>query len=1060
MHVAKVLEMEVNMGILQAEWRDRLAHWKRTLKEDFYETLGHIEWRGASTKQQLTLKEAKTLPLSPMPEGTQWGTSWEYCWLMGRVVIPKKAEGKRVVMWLNPGGEATLFVNGVSFGTRRAPWVKEPYHFVEDNTLTYEAKAGEEFQIAAEVCAAGYFPTVPGFGEVTGPVLPGSFQDPKEEGRRTVIGSCTYGIWNEDAYQLFMDVETLHNLLETLDEDSLRAAKIADALEDFTRIVEFEQDREERIADYKKARERLKPVLNALNGSTAPVFYAVGNAHLDLAWLWPMTETYRKTSRTFAAQLRHLEEYPDYYFLQSQPASYEMCKKYYPELFARVKEAVKKGRWLADGAMWVEPDTNMAGGEALIRQILYGKRYFKEEFDVDSELLWLPDTFGYSAALPQILKKSGVKYLVTQKIFWSYNEGDQFPYHYFTWKGMDGSSITSFLPTSYTYDTTPETLNTVWKNRVQKRDLDAFLFPFGYGDGGGGPSRDHIEYLERQKDLEGTPKVKMAGPMEFFHDMEKKGGPTQEYCGELYFSAHRGVYTSQAAVKYYNRKNELLLREAELWCSLAKEEGMSYPKEELEEAWKNVLLHQFHDILPGSSIARVYEDAVAEHKKVEQTGTDCMKKAMGELTVKKENVEAVTVFQSLSWDRSGIVMLSDAFKDGASYDNGVPVPTQETKDGVLALVKAPSCGMVSIFASKADPAGVFIDHPVSVKEEKDSWILENGLVRAVINKMGEVISFRKGDREFAFGAMNRLSMYKDIPRRYDAWDVDSNYQEFPVSLDGIAQIEMVTAGGLRGEIKVTRTISHSTFIQIIRLDADSDTLIFDTTVDWKELHRLLKVEFPVDVETLEGINEIQFGYMKRPLHRSRQYDKDRFEVCNHRYTALADESHGAAVLNDCKYGISMKEYPDGGTSMELSLLRAPASPEMRADNRVHHFVYGFVAWEGSFLDSPVVQRGYELNVPMQICAGSSQTRSAFCVDRENVILDAVKLAEDGSGDLILRLYESKHADTMVRVKIDRSVLKASLCSMMEEEEENGVMEGNELLLHFKPFEIKTIRIKI
>lgn len=1047
------------MGIIQVEWRDRLAHWKRTLKADFYESLGHIQWKGACTDQQLTQKEAEALPLAPMPEGTEWGTSWNYCWLMGDVVIPKEAEGKRVVMWLNPGGEATLFVNGASFGTRRAPWVKEPYHFVEDNTLTYEARAGERFQIAAEVCAGGYFPVVPGYGEATGPVLPGSFQDPKEEGRRTVIGSCTYGIWNEDAYQLFMDVEILSNLLGVLDEDSLRASKIADALEEFTRIVEFEQEKEGRIADYKKARAMLKPVLQAVNGSTAPVFYAVGNAHLDLAWLWPMTETYRKTSRTFAAQLRHLEEYPDYYFLQSQPASYEMCRKYYPELFERVKEAVKKGRWLADGAMWVEPDTNMAGGEALVRQVLYGKRYFKEEFGVDSELLWLPDTFGYSAVLPQILKKSGVNYLVTQKIFWSYNEGEQFPYHYFTWKGMDGSSITSFLPTSYTYDTTPETVQNVWKNRVQKRDLDAFLFPFGYGDGGGGPSRDHIEYLEREKDLEGMPKVKMAGPMEFFHDMEAKGGPTQEYCGELYFSAHRGVYTSQAAVKYYNRKNELLLREAELWCSLAKEAGMPYPKEELEEAWKNVLLHQFHDILPGSSIARVYEDAVREHKKVQAAGTECLKNAMDVLAFGKEE-KAVTVFQSLSWDRTDVIRLPEDFEDGASYENGEPICTQKTEEGVLALVNVPSCGMVSIVPSKPETAkegasGAATAAPVSVREEDGTWILDNGIVRAVINSMGEVVSFRKGDREFASGTMNHLALYKDIPRRYDAWDVDSNYREFPVELEQNARVEVVKDGGLRAELKVTRTISQSAFSQIIRLDAASDTLVFDTTVDWKELHRLLKVEFPVDVETLEGINEIQFGYMKRPVHRSRQYDKDRYEVCNHRYTALADESHGAAVLNDCKYGVSMDK-----NAIQLTLLRASASPEMRADNRVHHFVYGFMAWEGSFLESPVVQRGYELNVPMQMAEGACETRSAFGIDRDNVILDTVKLAEDGSGDFILRLYESKRADTTARVRLGIPAESAALCSMMEEEEETAAMEGNELVLHFKPFEIKTVRVKI
>ena len=1046
------------MGILRSEWRDRLDHWRRTLRDDLYEPLGYVEWKGACTHQQLTLQEAETLPLEPMPQGTVWGTSWDYCWLFGTVTLPRQAEGKRIVMWLNPGGEATLFVNGRPFGTRRAPWVKEPYHFVEDNTLSHEAKAGDTYRIAAEVCAAGYFPVVPGYGEATGPVLPGSFQDPKQEGKRTAVEVSTYGIWHEEAYQLLMDVETLNHLLDVVDEDSLRASKIADALEEFTRIVDFEQAREGRLNDYRRARIALKPVLQANNGSTAPVFYAVGNAHLDLAWLWPMTETYRKTARTFAAQLRHLEEYPDYYFLQSQPASYEMCRKYYPELFERVKKAIKGGRWLADGAMWVEPDTNMAGGEALIRQVLYGKKYFREELGVDSQLLWLPDTFGYSAVLPQILKKSGVKYLVTQKIFWSYNEGEQFPYHYFTWKGMDGSEVTSFLPTSYTYDTTPETLHTVWKKRVQKRDLNAFLLPFGYGDGGGGPSRDHIEYLEREKDLEGLPKVKMAGPVEFFRDMEAMGGPTQTYTGELYFSAHRGVFTSQAAVKYYNRKNELLLREAELWNSLAmtvSSHPYAYPAEELEKAWKTVLLHQFHDILPGSGIGRVYEDAVREHKKVETAGELWVGRALDSLTEGGCQSGSVSIFQSLSWDRTGVISLPAAFARGAVLADGRHIPVQKTDNDVLALVTVPSMGAITLAPAPSDSHG---DPMVSLKKEEGFWILDNGIVRAAIDEMGQVVSFVKGGREFAAAPMNCLRMYKDIPRRYDAWDIDSNYGEFPVELETDVQVESLLDGGLRGELKVTRRLHESRMTQIIRLDAQSDTLVFDTAVDWKELHRLLKVEFPVDVETVEGINEIQFGYMKRPLHRSRQYDKDRFEVCNHRYTALCDESHGAAVLNDCKYGVSMSQKAAGGSSVELTLLRASASPEMRADNRVHHFVYGFMAWEGSFLESPVVHRGYELNVPMRTAEGTACLPSPFRLDQENVILETVKAAEDGSGDLILRLYESKHADTTVNLETRWDVERASICNMLEEEEETLISGKSGLSLHMKPFEIKTLRI--
>ena len=550
--------------LMKSEWRDRIGHWVRTLKDDFYQPLGEIQWEAFRTNEQLSLGEAKREQFVSVKPGFTWGNTYEYCWMKGHIQLSEEANGKRIVMNLKPDGEATLFVNDKAFGTYRASWVNEPHHYIVDNVLSRCAKGDEQFDIMMEVYAGHYYPEAPTGGCATGPVLPGSYTDKLEEGKRRTLGRCTYGIWNEDAYQLFMDVDTLGRLLEVLDKTSLRAAKIAKALEQFTLIVDFEQERDARIESYKKAREALKPVLEAENGSTMPVFYAVGNAHLDLAWLWPIAETGRKTARTFAAQLRLIEEYPEYKFIQSQPAEYEMCRKLYPELFERIKAAVKKGQWIAEGAMWVEPDTNMASGEALIRQLLYGKQYYKDVFDVDSEVLWLPDTFGYTGALPQILKGCKVNYLVTQKIFWSYNEGEQFPYHYFNWEGIDGSRIVSFLPTSYTYKTNPKQLEEVWKNRSQLQDLDAFLLPFGYGDGGGGPTRDDIEYAKREQNLEGAPRVELSDPKSFFKKMDEAGGPVNTYVGELYFNAHRGTYTSQAKVKQNNRRAEFALREMEM----------------------------------------------------------------------------------------------------------------------------------------------------------------------------------------------------------------------------------------------------------------------------------------------------------------------------------------------------------------------------------------------------------------------------------------------------------------------------------------------------------------
>lgn len=1039
------------MKVMSAEFKDRLLHWKRTLQDDLYEPLGQIAWEAYRTDEQLSGSEAMKKPFVPVKTGYVWGNPYEYCWFRGAFTLDERARGERIVLKLAPGGESCLFVNGKEFGTYRASWVSQPHHFWEDNTLVHRAEGSEHFEILMETYAGHYFPDSTG-GCTTGPVLPGAFCDPLPAGKRSTLGECTYGIWNEDAYQLYMDVKVLSDLLEVLDETSLRAAHVAKALEQFTLTVDFEQEREGRLRDYRKAREILRPALEAKNGATTPKFYAVGNAHLDLAWLWPMAETYRKTERTFAAQLRLLEEYPSYKFIQSQPAAYEMCRTYYPELFERIREAVKQGQWIADGAMWVEPDTNMAGGEALIRQLLYGKKYYKEMFDVDSRVLWLPDTFGYSAALPQILKGCSVDYLVTQKIFWSYNDGERFPYHYFNWEGMDGTQVVSFLPTSYTYDTDPVTIHKAWKERSQARDLEAFLLPFGYGDGGGGPSRDYVEQALRQQDLEGSPKVEFAAPAEFFAEMESMGGPVNTYVGELYFSAHRGTYTSQAMVKKNNRRCEFALHDAELWSALADREGAAYPKEELEALWKKLLLHQFHDILPGSSIGRVYEDAEPVYEEILASCKKLTQKAQQALL---QEQAGVTVFNSLGFARQALVRLPIEFAQGARTTAGEAVCVEACPDGAQALVSLPALGAVSLVPDAGARAEV---KWAQVQKTAKGYCLDNGLVRIAVDEKGEIPSFvlLSSGREFAAEPMNHLQMYKDVARLFDAWDIDSNYREQETDGARDVSVEVLREKGLEAVLRVRGKIGVSSYEQIIRLEAQSSRVEVSMTVDWKEQHRLLKTAFPVCVYAEEGINEIQFGYVKRPTHRSRTYDRDRFEVCNHRYSALCDASHGAALLNDSKYGISMN-----GNRLELSLLKSACSPEMRADNRVHHFTYAFTAWEGSFADCDVVRQGYALNSAPDVVCGSKAKAAGglFTADCANIVLETVKLAEDGSGDFIVRLYESKKAAGTAKVTMPLlEGRRAYLCDMLENREEEIPVQDGAVTLTFRAFEIKTLRI--
>ena len=1007
---------------MRPEWERRLENWLATLEKEFYEPLGEIPLEGFCTYDMLDPEAAERHRFAPMPVGTAWGRTWEYCWLRGDITLDGRAQGQRIVMDLRAGGEATLFVDGEVFGTRRAEWVHVPHHYICDQILTSDGRPGQRFHLLMEAYAGHDYPERTFNTCATGPVREGDYEprDPQEP--RHVIGRSTWGVWHEEAYQLWLDVTTLRDLLSVTDETTLRAARIEEALEAFTLAVDFEQPREDRLRDYVRARELLRPALEACNGSTMPRFAAIGNAHIDVCWLWPYRETQRKVARTFAQQIRLMELYPDYKFIQSQPQTYLICKQLYPKLYARVKEKIRAGQWIADGSMWVEPDTNMTSGESLIRHILHGKRFYREEFGVDCRLLWLPDSFGYSAALPQILRGCGVEYLTTQKIFWTYNGSDRFPYHYFTWQGMDGSEITTFLHTDYTSRTDVATVAGRWRDRVQKRDLSRFLLPFGYGDGGGGPCRDHIEYVRREKDLEGAPRVAFEGPMEFFADCAQDGAPANRYVGELYFQCHRGTYTSQAAVKRGNRKCELALREAEIW-SVAAQDRLAYPYEALDRCWKGVLFNQFHDILPGSSIARVYEEAARLYDEILSDATAITDGACRSLI----SGSGKTYFNSLSWPRRLLV---------------------KTERG-YGRVTIPPCG----WSSRVDES--LPDVPVTAEMENGEVVLGNGLLTLRINARGELIECRDAQGHSRInGKANVLKLYKDVPRLFDAWDIDSNYDCCPVALEEEGDISLVEATPWRAVVEVKRRVDTSDWTQRISLEADSMQINFETQVDWHEKHRLLKVAFPTGIHAEEGINEIQFGFIKRPTHRSRPYDADRFEVCNHRYTALCEENRGAAVLNDCKYGVSML-----GDEIALTLLRAPTSPDLHADQGQHRFTYSYYLWNGPFVESGVVRAGYELNVPVTVADGAAETFSLLSVDAPNVIVETVKAAEDGSGDVILRLYESKHASCDAVLTLNMPAASVCACDLLENPAEDLPLRDGRVPLHFRAFEVRTLRIR-
>lgn len=1012
---------------LSIEWVNRISHWNTALWKICYEPLASFELSGFITQKQLTPEQANKHKFHPMPVGTIWGNKWQYGWFKAEVTIPEQAMGRRIVMYMQPAakspedGECLVWANGKiigSYGLAR-----------REITLTRNGIPGERFSILVEAYA-GHGPLVMGGG----PIRYGYESVPEVRKPQVMVGESNYGIWREQAYQLALDFSTLFELRNRLDPESLRVSEIDQGLKEVTTLIDLELPEPEMLETVNLGRDRLRPLLECINGSTAPTLYAFGHAHIDVAWLWPLAETERKIARTVINQLSLMEEYPDYRYIQSQPHLYTMLKKRYPELYERFKHALLNGRVIPDGAMWVEADTNITGGESLIRQIMYAKQFFQEEFSIAMDVMWLPDVFGFSGALPQILINSGCTFFATQKIAWTYHGGDPFPYNTFLWEGIDGSTIPTHIFSDYNSPTRPGDLLDRWETRLQKDGISSMLLAFGWGDGGGGPTRDHLEFIARSRDLEGLPRVKLSSPSQFFTDLKQQGLPNERYVGELYFQAHRGTYTSQAKMKLLNRRSEFALREAEFWGTLARTMNeYNFTNRTLRSNWLTLLLHQFHDILPGSSIHRVYEEAAASLTKVIKDATNTALTAARAFT---EKADAITIFNSLSWERR------------------VLLETPHVTD----LITVPPCGWTTVNTSHKTKSRMDL---VKYKVKATENSLENEVLQATFNERGELTSVvdKESQIDMMSGAGNRFCLFKDIPARFDAWDIDSMIESLLVPTDEPVKLELVRSDPLIATIRLSRKIRQSTINQFISLQKGARLINFETTVDWQESHKLLKIAFPVNIHANEAVHEIQFGHIKRPNHRSRPFDADRFEVCNHKWSALVEENRGVAILNDCKYGVSVD-----GNNIKLTLLKSSLAPDPTADKGVHNFTYAFNYWTGSFGECDVVQKAYELNCPVMILPGKvplkAEESSIFILDADNIILETVKPAEDGSSDIILRLFESKRSLTNCVISTILPVKKAFQTDMLERNQNEISVNRGKIELEFRPFEVKTLRLSL
>jgi alpha-mannosidase len=828
---------------------------------------------------------------------------------------------------------------------------------------------------------------------------------------------------------------------------------------------------EEAVEAVRRARAEIASRLDQLKEEYPPVgrLALTGHAHMDLAWLWPVAETRRKARRTFATVLGLMERYPDFTFNQSSAQLYAWIEADAPELFAQVRERVAEGRWEPIGGSWVEPDCMIAGGEAFVRQLLYGQRAFEAWFGRRSTVAWLPDVFGFSGGMPQLLRGAGIEGFFTIKLTW--NEENRFPYDLFAWEGIDGSRVTAHmfrnLPPALGYNGNVAPLDTLgtWRNFAGKTHHPESLLAFGWGDGGGGPSARMLENYARIREFPALPRLRMARIEEFFAALPEDGLPI--WVGELYLEFHRGTLTSQAAVKALNRAGEHRLLEAEAFAAIAGLRGFASPREELETAWQTLLLNQFHDILPGSSIAEVYQDTIPELEGVVQTAAAVRDAALGSLGEGGPDAGADRgwIVGNASLAPRPLTLLLPEGATGATLD-GAPLPAQPTADGLLVHDPAtlvPGLGWLTLanpavgatLSSPAPPA----TPPVRAAQHGDGALLENALLRVEIGGDGALhrLTDLAAGREVLAGRGNQLWAYVDKPRTYDAWDIEENYETAGEEIGGIQAIEIVETGPLRGAVRVRRAWRDSEITQTYRLLAGSPRLDIVTEIDWHERQVYLQARFPLAVRSHEATFETMYGVVRRPTHRNTSWDAARFEGSAHRFADLSEPGYGVALLNDAKYGHSVI-----GSVMTLSLLRGPLYPDPLADEGRHRFTYSLFPHPGDWTEGNVVNEAFWLNSPLIAVPGGMDGGSGAFVSVAglSLALGALKRAEDGEG-LILRLYEPHGNRGEATLRFAMPVERVERVNLLEEPDAGAVpvlTEGMAVRLRVRPFEVVSLRV--
>lgn len=867
---------------------------------------------------------------------------------------------------------------------------------------------------------------------------------------------------------------------ELLDEDDPALGRLLNALDAAFMCLDLREPFGDHFyASVPYAAQTLEEGIRAAGAPLDVDVIGAGHAHIDVAWLWPLAQTRQKAARTFSTVLRLMEDFPEYHFTQSQPQLYRYVEEDQPALFEQIRERVAEGRWEVIGGSWVEPDCNASGAEALVRQFLLGRRYFRERFgDVETPVFWLPDTFGYPWALPQLIARAGIRYFITHKISW--NQFNRLPYQTFWWQGLDGTRVlTHFittpefppsvdLPYSTTYNSQmrPVELIGTWRNYLQKEQNSQLLTVYGYGDGGGGPTREMLEDARALAEHPGAPRLRLGTVRDFMRHVEASSAALPVWNGELYLEYHRGTYTSQARTKRNNRKAEIALHNAEFlaaWAALTA--GYRYPHDVLNRAWELVCLNQFHDILPGSSIGEVYVDSQRDYEAIFALAEQVRSEALAALARRLPAGADVLVINPTPFGGRRLAFVPEA--SGVSFTletSGQPLVSQAVDGGVLVDVPhVDAYGAITL--SQAAEAAASPEDAVTAWQQGDLIVLENAVLRVEIDSNGDVVRVfdREAEREVLAPGQrgNILQAFEDRPLNFDAWDIDIFFEDKQWEAEPAYHIAVIETGPLRAAVEVRRRLDQSDIHQRIYLYRNSRRIDFDTWVDWRERHVLLKAAFPVDILSPTATYDIQWGNIERPTHRNTSWDWARFEVCAHKWADLSEGDYGVSLLNDCKYGYDVHD-----NVLRLTLLKSATEPDPNADLGEHRFTYSLLPHRGDWRNGTVAE-GYDLNNPL---AGIRVTGSGngaqpldlsalVSVDRPNAIIETVKLAEDGNG-VIVRLYENERTRGPVRLSTSFTLAEVWECNLLEENEQALAIEdgGTALILNLTPYAIRTLRL--